>query len=60
VPGRCFRMVYEEHGKPDQCPHRPIEAGMLKLGERWYRAEACFKHRASTRPSPVPCPVRDG
>lgn len=47
VPGRCFQMVYDEHGKPDRWPHRPIETGMLDLGDRWHRAKACFKHRAS-------------
>lgn len=48
-PGRCFRLVYDEQGKPTQCARRPIEAGMLKLGERWYQAEACFKHRGELR-----------
>jgi hypothetical protein len=30
--GKCFRFIYDEHGKPTKCPEPPIATGWLQVG----------------------------
>lgn len=42
--GRCHRFTYDEHGKPDNCPERPIATGWLEIGPKWYQVHSCSEH----------------
>jgi hypothetical protein len=46
--GRCFRFVYDEHGKPENCPAPIIATGWIKL-DRWYEVDACAEHSGQLR-----------
>jgi hypothetical protein len=43
--GRCFRFVYDEHGKPERCSGPLTVTGMVKIG-RWFEVDACAEHAA--------------
>lgn len=43
--GRCHRFVYDEHGKPDNCPEPNATSGWCRDGQgRWYVVDACARH----------------
>ena len=41
--GRCFGFIYDEHGKPENCPAPIVTVGWLKV-DRWYQVDACTEH----------------
>ena len=47
--GRCFRWVYDDHGRPTTCPQAVIASGWLKVGERWHEIDACGEHSGELR-----------
>jgi hypothetical protein len=47
--GRCFRFVYDEQGKPENCPAPIAATGRLKVGPRWHEVDACAEHAAQLR-----------
>jgi len=50
--GRCFRFIYDEHGKPANCSEPIVAAGWTRL-DRWYEVDACAEHAVQLRkPSP--------
>ena len=40
---RCFRLVYDEHGKPERCTQPLTVTGWVKI-DRWYEVDACGEH----------------
>jgi hypothetical protein len=55
--GRCFRFVYDEHGKPDRCPAPVTRVGWLYLAyeRKWHPVDSCKRHvsQLEQRPSRV-------
>jgi len=49
--GRCFRFVYDEHGKPENCPEPIVAVGWARL-DRWYEVDACTEHAAQVQSRP--------
>jgi len=49
VRGRCFRLVYDEHGKPTGCPQPVIASGYYLADGRWYQVDACGQHSTQLR-----------
>jgi hypothetical protein len=47
--GRCFRFIYDEHGKPTKCPEPPIATGWLQVGPKWHQVDSCDEHSAQLR-----------
>jgi hypothetical protein len=47
--GRCYRFVYDEHGKPTGCPETPIATGWLQVGAKWHEVDSCGEHSAQLR-----------
>lgn len=47
--GRCYRFVYDEHGKPAHCPEPLIASGWLQVGPKWYQVDSCGEHSAQLR-----------
>jgi hypothetical protein len=43
--GRCFRFIYDEHGKPTRCPDPLAVTGWVKI-DRWHEVDACAEHAA--------------
>jgi hypothetical protein len=41
--GRCFRFVYDDQGKPANCPEPIATRGWLKI-DRWYEVDSCDEH----------------
>ncbi len=48
--GRCFRFIYDEHGKPENCPQPLTATGWIKV-DRWYEVDACAEHSTQLRKS---------
>jgi hypothetical protein len=46
--GRCFRWVYDDTGKPTNCPGAVIASGWLRI-DRWYEVDACAEHSGQLR-----------
>jgi len=46
--GRCFRVVYDDQGKPARCPKPLTVTAGVKIG-RWYEVDACEEHAAQLR-----------
>lgn len=46
--GRCHRLVYDEHGKPEHCPEPPVAVGWRYEGHTrtWHAVDACERHRS--------------
>jgi len=44
--GRCFRFVYDEHGKPARCSEAITRVGWLYLAHprKWYPVDSCERH----------------
>ena len=47
--GRCYRFVYDEHGKPANRPEPPIATGWLMVGTKSYQVDSCGEHSAQLR-----------
>jgi hypothetical protein len=47
--GRCFRFVYDEHDKPDNCPQPITDVGWIKIGARLHQVDSCAEHAAQLR-----------
>jgi hypothetical protein len=54
--GRCFRFVYDEHGKPTHCPGAVTRTGWLyRAHERkWYPVDAYERHVSQLEARPKP------
>jgi hypothetical protein len=44
--GRCFRLVYDEFGKPSHCSQPVTRNGWLYLAypRKWYPVDSCQRH----------------
>jgi hypothetical protein len=47
--GRCFRWLYDDQGKPNNCSRWVIASGWLQVGTKWYQVDACAEHSAQLR-----------
>lgn len=54
--GRCFRFVYDEHGKPERCPEPMTRTGWLYLVHpwKWYPVDSCERHVGQLEKRPRP------
>lgn len=56
VRGRCFRLVYDMHGRPTHCPEPITRTGWLYLSYRrkWYPVDNSERHfdQLEKRPRP--------
>lgn len=58
--GRCFRWIYDDQGKPDNCPQSVVASGLLQVGDRWYGVDSCGEHSGQLRKrGRVAAPVSD-
>jgi hypothetical protein len=57
---RCFRFVYDEHGKPDSCPAPITRTGWLYLAHerKWYPVDCCERHVGQLEARPRPAGAR--
>jgi hypothetical protein len=64
LPGRCFRLVGDDGGRPSHCPEPVRWSGTFRAPDgRRYRAQACDGHRdalVNVRPAARPSARRPG
>ena len=54
--GICHRFIYDEFGKPTECPQPVIASGWTSDGRgHWYAVDACERHASQLERRPV-CP----
>jgi hypothetical protein len=46
--GRCYRFIYDEHGKPENFPQPPIATGWLQVGPK-YQVDSCSEQSGQLR-----------
>ena len=47
--GRCFRFIYDEHGKPENCPEPLTATGWLQIEPKWHQVDSCAEHAGQLR-----------
>ena len=62
VPGRCFRYIEGENGRPVYCPEQVSWRGQYRPPKGAVRiAESCDEHSGGLyRPTPLPVPPMHG
>jgi len=47
--GRCHRYIYDDQGKPANCPKPPVATGWTQIGPKWHQVDACTEHANQLR-----------
>jgi hypothetical protein len=58
---RCFRFVYDDQGKPANCPKPLVATGWTQIGPAWNQVDACTEHATQLmKPGPYRPAGRQG
>ena len=57
--GRCHRYIYDDQGKPADCPKPPLATGWTQIGPKWHPVDTCTEHATQLlKPEPYRPTVR--
>jgi hypothetical protein len=48
-PRNCYRLVYDNQGRPTGCRDPALCSGWLEVGEVWVRVDSCGRHSGVLR-----------